>query len=127
RSVLDMSQELLHLFDHSLDRLSRATVDELREVKGIGRDKALTLLAAFTLAAKMKEDTGREAPLLDTPDSVADMLRDKNRQNHVEKFQIVLFNTRRRLIGIKQISDGTLDTLLVHPREVFEPAIKAGA
>ena len=127
RSVLDMSQELLHLFDHSLDRLSRATVDELREVKGIGRDKALTLLAAFTLAAKMKEDTGREAPLLDTPDSVADMLRDKNRQNHVEKFQIVLLNTRRRLIGIKQISDGTLDTLLVHPREVFEPAIKAGA
>src|SRR5437773_12271812 len=75
----------------------------------------------------MKEDTGREAPLLDTPDSVADMLRDKNRQNHVEKFQVVLLNTRRRLIGIKPVADGTLDTLLVHPREVFEHAIKAGA
>ena len=127
RSVLDIAQELLHLFDHSLDRLSRATVDDLRQVKGIGRDKALTLLAAFTLAAKMKEDTGREPPLLDTPDSIADMVRDKNRQHHVEKFQVVLLNTRRRLIDIKPIADGTLDTLLVHPREVFQPAIKAGA
>src|SRR5207253_1809263 len=109
------------------DRLSRATKEDLRAVKGIGWDKTATLLAAFSLAAKMKDEKAQESPLLDTPDSVADMLRDRNRQNRVEQFQVVLLNTRRRLISIKDISQGTLDTLLVHPREVFQHAIAAGA
>jgi len=126
-SVLHVAEELLGRFGHSLDRLSRASIDDLRQIKGIGRDKAVTLLAAFTLAAKMQQDKGHEAPLLDTPDLVVDLLRDLNRQKRVEQLQVVLLNTRRRLIGIREISDGTLDTLLVHPREVFEPAIKAGA
>src|SRR5204862_6543541 len=39
----------------------------------------------------------------------------------------VMLNTRRRLIGVQAVSQGTLDTLLVHPREVFKPAISAGA
>src|SRR5947209_9234113 len=42
-------------------------------------------------------------------------------------FQIVLLNTRRRLIDIREISQGTLDTILVHPREVFKFAIAANA
>ena len=45
----------------------------------------------------------------------------------VEHFQIVLLNTRRRLIRVEVISQGTLDTLLAHPREVFRPAIAANA
>ena len=126
-SVLDVADELLQRFGHSLDRLSRATKEDLRAVKGIGWDKTATLLAAFSLAAKMKDEKAQESPLLDTPDSVADMLRDRNRQNRVEQFQVVLLNTRRRLISIKDISQGTLDTLLVHPREVFQHAIAAGA
>ena len=45
----------------------------------------------------------------------------------VETFQVVLLNTRRRLIRIEKISQGTLDTILVHPREVFKLAITANA
>jgi DNA repair protein RadC len=45
----------------------------------------------------------------------------------VENFQVVILNTRRRLIRVETISQGTLDTLLVHPREVFKSAIAAGA
>jgi DNA repair protein RadC len=45
----------------------------------------------------------------------------------VEHFQVVLLNTRRRLIRVERISQGTLDTILVHPREVFKSAISANA
>jgi DNA repair protein RadC len=46
---------------------------------------------------------------------------------NVESFQALLLNTRKRLIRVEEISDGTLDTILVHPREVFRAAIAANA
>ena len=55
------------------------------------------------------------------------MLREEARMQPVEIFQILLLNTRRRLIRIEKISQGTLDTILVHPREVFKLAITANA
>ena len=102
-------------------------MDEIRQTKGIGRDKAIALKAAFTLAQRMAQEFGNEPPLLDTPERVAELLREENRLYEVEHFQIVLLNTRRKLIRIEQISQGTLDTLLVHPREVFKLAILANA
>jgi len=75
----------------------------------------------------MADELRQDSPLLDTPDAVATLLREQNRRAEVEIFQVVLLNTRRRLIDIKQISQGTLDTILVHPREVFKFAIAANA
>jgi DNA repair protein RadC len=110
-----------------LENLARAPLDDLRQIKGVGRDKAIALKSAFTLARRMAESLRREAPLLDTPERIADLLREENRLYDVEKFQVVLLNTRRKLIRVEPISDGTLDTLLVHAREVFRPAIAANA
>jgi DNA repair protein RadC len=126
-SAINMAQELLMRFDNSLNRLSRATVPDLRCVKGIGRDKALTLIAAFDLARRMAAELRAESPLMDTPEAVANLMREDTRLRSVETFQVILLNTRRRLIDVAKISDGTLDTILVHPREVFKPAIAANA
>ncbi|MBI4327271.1 MAG: DNA repair protein RadC [Chloroflexi bacterium] len=125
-SALHIAEALLHRFD-SLDRLARASLDELRQVKGIGRDKAIALQSAFTLARRMAREIRQEAPLLDTPERIADLLREDNRLYGVEQFQVVLLNTRRKLIRIERISQGTMDTILVHPREVFRAAITANA
>jgi DNA repair protein RadC len=111
----------------SLQSLAQASLEDLQTVKGIGRDKAVTLVAAFTLARKMARELRVESPVLDTPEAVANLMREDNRLRRVETFQVLLLNTRRRLIRAAEISDGTLDTLLVHPREVFEKAITAGA
>jgi DNA repair protein RadC len=96
-------------------------------VKGIGRDKAIALKSAFTLAQRMAREISCEAPMLDCADRVAEFLRESNRLYQVETFQAVLLNTRRRLIRVEQLSQGTLDTILVHPREVFRAAIAANA
>lgn len=125
-SAVSVAEQMLQRF-RTLGELARASVDDLRKVKGVGRDKAIALKAAFTLAQRMAAELHGEAPLLDTPERIADFLREDNRFLDVETFQIVLLNTRRRLIRVEQLSQGTLDTLLVHPREVFRPAISANA
>ena len=125
-SAIQIGEQLLQKF-RTLDALSRASLDQLREVKGIGRDKAIALKSAFTLARRMAQELHGESPLLDNPASIADYLREENRVYEVERFQAVLLNTRRKLIRVEQISQGLVDTILVHPREVFKAAIAANA
>jgi DNA repair protein RadC len=125
-SAVQVAEQLLARFS-TLDNLSRATIPELRKIKGVGRDKAIALQAAFTLARRMAKEIRQESPTLDTPERVADLLREEHRVLEVENFQVLLLNTRRKLIRAERISQGTLDTILVHPREVFKHAIAANA
>ncbi len=125
-SAIQIAEQLLQKFG-TLDGLARASLKELSHVKGIGRDKAIALKSAFTLAQRMAKEIRGEAPMLDSPERIAEMLREENRFYEVETFQSILLNTRRRLIRVEQISQGTLDTILVHPREVFRSAIAANA
>lgn len=125
-NALEIGKQLLQRHG-SLQALARASVEDLQQVRGIGRDKAVTLVAAFALARRMVQELRGEAPLLDTPQAVANLMREDSRLREVETFQILLLNTRRRLIEVVKVSEGTLDTILVHPREVFKSAISASA
>lgn len=110
-----------------LGQLAVAAFEELKDVKGIGPAKAAAIRASFLLAQRLSKECYQESPLLDTPDRVADLLREQNRPYTVEHMQIVLLNTRRRLISVHDLSQGTLDSLLVHAREVFALAISRRA
>lgn len=125
-SALQAADQLIRKFK-SLDQLSRASLDDLCQIKGIGRSKAISLTSAFALARRLAREVGSEAPMMDTPERIADFLREESRKYSVEHFQIVLLNTRRKLLHVHHVSDGTLDTLLVHPREVFRLAISRNA
>jgi len=108
---------------NGLTDLSKASFDELQSVKGIGQSKAAAIKSAFLLAQRLSREAYPESPVLDTPERVVDLLREQNRAYTVESFQVLFLNTRRRMIGMQVISQGTLDTILVHPREVFAAAI----
>ena len=125
-SAVQIAAELLRRFER-LEHLARASLDDLRQTKGIGRDKAIALQAAFTLAQRMARELRRDTPPLDTPDRVADFLREECRNLAVETCWVLLLNARRGLIRAERISQGLLDTILVHPREVFRRAISANA
>jgi DNA repair protein RadC len=125
-SAVQMAEQMMHRFE-SLEGLARASLDELGQIKGIGRAKAITLKSAFTLARRMAQEMRAEQPTLDNPERIADLLREENRFYEVENFQVLFLNTRRKLIRMERVSQGTLDTLLVHPREVFKGAIAANA
>ena len=106
-----------------LTNLAQASLDELQLVKGVGKSKAAAIKSAFLLAQRLTRESYAESPVLDTPERIADLLREQNRVYTVEHLQVVFLNTRRRLIAVETISQGTLDTLLVHAREIFAPAI----
>jgi DNA repair protein RadC len=126
-NVVEIGKQVVHRYG-SLNALARASWQELAKEPGIGPDKAVTLVAAFALARRLVKEVQGESPVLDTPDAVANLMREETRLLKGEVFQVLLLNTRRRLIAEPtKISDGTLDTILVHPREVFRPAITASA
>jgi DNA repair protein RadC len=106
-----------------LTDLSKASFDELQLIHGVGQSKAAAIKSAFLLAQRLSREAYPESPLLDTPERVADLLREQNRAYTVENFQVAFLNARRRLIAVQNITQGTLDTILVHAREVFAPAI----
>ncbi len=125
-NAVEVGRQLLQKFG-TLQSLARASVADLQKVKGIGRDKAVTLVAAFSLASKMAKELQDESPLLDNPQTIAELLRARNLFKNVETLQVLLLNTRHKLIRVEEITDGTIDTLLVHPREVFKSAIASNA
>jgi DNA repair protein RadC len=125
-NAVEIGKQLIQKFG-TLQALARASVDDLQSVRGIGRDKAVTLVAAFALARKMAKDLQRESPVLDNPEAIVQLLREQNLVKNVETLQVLLLNSRRRLIRVEPVTDGTIDTLLVHPREVFKAAIAANA
>jgi DNA repair protein RadC len=125
-NAVEIGKQLIQKFG-SLQILARSSLADLQQIKGVGRDKAVTLTAAFALAQKMADELMADSPILDTPENVVRVMRGQNLLREVEQFQVLLLNTRKRLIKEEKISDGTLDTVLVHPREVFKAAIAANA
>ena len=125
-NVVRVAQNILLKFG-SLNALALATVDELKQISGVGPDKAATLVAAFALARRMEQERRGESPVLDNPATVVNLMREENRLGNVESFQVLLLNVRKKLIRLEKISQGLLDTILVHPREVFRAAIVANA
>ncbi|MCP5523275.1 MAG: DNA repair protein RadC [Verrucomicrobiales bacterium] len=118
----------LILQDHpTLTSLAHASFEDLQQYKGIGKSKAAAIRSAFLIAQRLSQESFPESPILDSPDRIAALMRDECRTFDTEQFHVVLLNTRRRLIRIKRLATGTLDTVHVHPREVFRLAITANA
>ncbi len=125
RSAVHVADGILRRFG-SLGQLAGAPLDELR-MRGLGRDKAIVLKAAFTLARRLAEEVRPETPVLDSPEAVAQLVRDEMAFLETEHLKVLLLNTRRRLIRAEPVANGLLDQIVVHPREVFRTAVSAGA
>ena len=111
----------------SLTELSRADIMEIQAVQGVSPLKARQIKAALELAASMSREILGDTPTLDQPDKVADYLREQVRPYRTATLFVLLLNTRRKLIKSIQVANGTIDTILVHSREVFRAAIAANA
>ncbi|MDC0050279.1 DNA repair protein RadC [Verrucomicrobia bacterium] len=126
KSAVEVGEELVQQFG-TLSKLAQATLEELQTIKGIGRDKAIALQSAFTLARRMAAEIHDATLKLDTPEAIAGLLREECRLYEVEHFYAILVNTRRRLIRKVHLTNGTLDAAIVHPRDVFRHAVAANA
>lgn len=125
-SAVHVGEQLVKRYP-KLESLASAPMEELLKIKGIGRDKAIALKSAFTLAQRMARELREELPLVEGAEQVANLLRAEMSQLSKEEFRVCLLNVRHRLIRVEKVAEGILDSVLVHPREVFKPAIAASA
>jgi DNA repair protein RadC len=121
RPVLDLAEFLLQHFG-SLEALSRAPIGELTRVKGVGQAKAIELKAAFALAARMTR-TEAESRAIETAEDIARLLGDEMRLLDYESVRIVCLNTKHKVLAVEEVTRGTLNESLFHPREAFRPAL----
>ena len=124
-NAIDLAQKLLQSYG-TLSLLARCTVAELSNFKVIGAAKALQLVAAFGLGARLSAEQTFSEPL-NQPESVYRLLGGEMRLLDRESLRAVLLDTRFRLIAIREISKGTVNESLAHPREIFKPAITHSA
>jgi len=122
-SVMVTAQRLLSEFGN-VKNISQASLEELTAIKGMGSAKASQLKAAFELARRKEEDTGEHISVKSHQD-VIKLVRQRLKDKKKEHFLILCLDTRNNLIKISNISTGTLDANLVHPREVFKEAIQS--
>ena len=126
-SVMVTGQRLLSRFG-SLKGIASASIEELCQVKGVGVAKASQIKAAVELANRLEgySEAG-DKPLVKTPDDVVSLVKGRLKGKKKEHFLALLLDTRSQLIKVSEISVGSLDTSIVHPREVFKEAISASA
>ena len=123
KSAIDIASEMTA--DGGLyKRLAGITrLNELTNIKGLGQAKAATVLAALEIGRRIASAKPIEKIHLSCPLDVADFLMPRLRYAAKEQFVVILLNNKNKVIGTEVVSEGSLSSSIVHPREVFTPAI----
>ncbi len=126
KSALDIGRELLTTFGNfrSLDLL---TVRELCAIKGIGLAKAAQVKAALEIGKRMSSQYGAKKKQFRSSEDVVNHYIPLMRSIKKEIFKIILLDSKNKILKDIIISQGSLTSSLVHPREVLNPAIKESA
>jgi DNA repair protein RadC len=125
-SALDLANRLI---EHAggLQGFTRLSVGALCHVAGVGSARAAQVIAAIELGRRTLVRDMVERPRLSTPRQMAAYLLPEYGSCAVEQFGIVMLDSKHRIIRIKLLSVGSLDSTVVHPREVFREAAAAAA
>ncbi len=127
KSAIDLGRELLERFDGNLRELAQAELNELQQIKGLGLAKASSIKAAFTLGSRFQTRRLETLERFTAPAQVFDFFHHELRDNRKELFLVLLLDGKNRITRKVQVSEGCLNQSIVHPREVFAPAVRESA
>ena len=125
KNAVEVGRDLLNEYG-SLRGLSRCTVDELKKIRGVGFTKAVQLAAAFGLGNRLAREVLANQKI-DSPELVNELVGGEMRMLRKEAMRVVLLDTRYHLIRTEDVSTGTVNESIAHPRDVFRPAVIASA
>ena len=122
-----IAARLLTLTDGSLRRLAARPAAELLRLPGVGPTKAARLLAAFELGARLAREERPPPARIREPDDVARLFGSRLRDLAFEEFHLLALDSQSQVLRDVLVTRGLLNSSLVHPREVFRPAIAEAA
>ncbi len=126
-SVLVTAQKLLSTFGN-LKNIAAASMEELTKIKGIGPAKAAQIKAAFELSKRLEDSSDKDRETtVKSPEDAIKSVKNQLKGKKKEHFLVLSLDTRNHLINTQTISIGSLDSSIVHPREVFKEAISSTA
>ncbi len=126
QSAIDLGRNMLQTFG-DLRKLSSATFSEICGVKGAGPAKASSVLAALALGRRINTDKLENLERFTAPSQIFNHFHYRFRDRRREYFVVLLLDGKNRIIREEQISEGSLNQSIVHPREVFSRAVKESA
>ena len=126
-SVTEVADRILAAGGGRLRSLARAEPGELERIPGVGRATAARVIAALELGMRALEEAEPERPSIRGPADVHSLMAPRLRDLNHEEFHVLLLNTQNRVLRDVTVTRGILDAALIHPREVFRPAILASA
>ena len=121
--VLRLAQEIVAKFG-GIRELSEATISELCEIKGIGLAKAIQIKASLNLGMRASRQAMPPKYRIEHPLHAYHLIKDELENEMRELFMVILQDVKGYVITHEVISIGSLSNTLVHPREVFYPAIR---
>jgi DNA repair protein RadC len=127
RSALDLATDLLERFEGSLRRMGAAETAELVVVPGVGPARAAAVSAALALGRRIMAEPARETKRIRGPADVHARLGPLLRDRRQEEFWVLYLDTQNRVLSERRLTIGLLNSSLVHPREVFGPAVAQSA
>lgn len=123
-NVVDMSNRLISKY--GIDKLSDLSLRELQEIKGIGLAKAMQIKALFEFYKRFNLSR-IDSKIISSARDVYEYAKQRLISNDKEYFMVILLDTRNRIIKDEIVSIGTLNSSIIHPREIFKSAIKESA
>lgn len=126
-TAIDVAREILSIDDKGIGYLADISLEELMQVKGIGKCKAAQILAAIEIGKRLNRRKIEDKIKVSSPIVLVDLLMDEMRDLKKEHFKIAILDTKNQILSIEEISIGSLNASIVHPREVFNKAIKRSA
>ncbi|NLH95934.1 MAG: DNA repair protein RadC [Clostridiaceae bacterium] len=126
---VSLAQRLLSICEGNggIAYLHDLSVEELRKIKGIGRVKAVQIKAVMELSKRISASIKNNNKVtIKSPADVGMLLMEEMRHLKKEVFKVILLNTKNHVIKYLNVSVGSLNASIVHPREVFSEAVRAG-
>ena len=120
-NVIDMSNRLISKY--GIDKLSSCSLNEIKKIKGIGPAKACQIMSVFELGKRHAFSKRNKIPVKNAKD-VFDYARNKMSRLDREQFAILHLDTKNNITKYDVVSVGILNASIIHPREIFKPAIK---
>lgn len=126
-TALDVANSILSMDQKGLSYLTNVSANKLLEIKGIGTCKACQIIASIEIGKRIKRWSAEDKIKVTSPDILVNLVSDEMRFLNKEHFNIAILDTKNQIIAIENISIGTLNASIVHPRDVFYAAINRSA